>query len=178
MAKLIDNLLGYARIGRIGLTAAEIDLSALAAKIGEQLSETKPGVLTVQPELHVEGDPDLIEMVLFNLLENAWKYVPPGGGPEVEVGKTPEGVFVVRDKGIGFDMKYVDKVWEPFERLHLESEYPGTGIGLANSRRIVERHGGQMWTESAPGQGATMFFTLGAPTPLQIKADERVRNEM
>jgi signal transduction histidine kinase len=136
----------------------------MASDIGEELKSKKEGTIDVQRGLVVQGDPEMIKMILFNLIENAWKYVLPNQAPVVEVGSTPEGAIYVRDHGIGFDMRYVDKVWEPFERLHRDSEFPGTGIGLANSKRIVTRHGGRMWTESKPGVGTTMYFELASRT--------------
>lgn len=164
MAELIDNLLQYARIGQVQLTSQEVDLSSMAAGIAADLIAKAGGAVAIQPGLVVDGDPEMIKMVLFNLMENAWKYVRPNVPADVEVGSTPEGAFFVRDHGIGFDMQYVNKVWEPFERLHRDSEYPGTGIGLANSKRIVERHGGAIWADSVPGKGTTMYFDLDGRT--------------
>jgi PAS domain S-box-containing protein len=163
MARLIDDLLQHARVGRLKLEPSEIDLSAMAGRIGEDLKVHGPGAVSIQPGIEVYGDPEMIEIVLTNLMENAWKYVPPGQPPCVEVGATDDGAVFVRDRGIGFDMKYEGKLWEPFERLHHETEYPGTGIGLANSKRIVLRHGGRIWAESEPGRGTTMYFDLGRP---------------
>ncbi len=165
MANVIDSLLRYARLGQVEMEVAEVDLSAMARAIAADLQSTREGSAEVQSGMTVHGDPDLVRMVLFNLMENAWKYVRPGEAPTVEVGATRDGAYFVRDKGIGFDMKYVDKVWEPFERLHRDGEYPGAGIGLANSKRIVERHGGEIWTESAPGKGTTMYFRFGGKAP-------------
>ena len=165
MAELIDNLLQYARIGQVELNAREFDLSAMAVGIAEDLQARGDGTVTVEPGIIVRGDSELMRMVLFNVMENAWKYVQPDQAPTLEVGRTPDGAVFVRDHGIGFDMQYVDKIWEPFERLHRDSDYPGTGIGLAKSRRIVERHGGKIWAESALGQGTTMYFHLATRTP-------------
>ena len=164
MSQLIENLLSFARIGQVALNIQNVDLTAMASDIGEELKSKKEGTIDVQRGLVVQGDPEMIKMILFNLIENAWKYVLPNQAPVVEVGSTPEGAIYVRDHGIGFDMRYVDKVWEPFERLHRDSEFPGTGIGLANSKRIVTRHGGRMWTESKPGVGTTLYFELASRT--------------
>jgi len=173
MGQLIDNLLQYSRIGRVSMASREVDLSAMANRIVEDLKLLREGSVKVQPGIVVQGDPQMLEMVLVNLLENAWKYVEPKASPKVEVGTTPDGAIYVRDYGIGFDMQYADKVWEPFERLHNDREYPGTGIGLANSRRIVQRHGGRIWTESALGVGTTMYFNLGSPA---VPCEEKLPN--
>ncbi len=171
MSELIENLLQFARIGQIALKCQEVDLSAMAQSISNDLQAVKQGSVSVQPEMVLQGDPEMIKMVLFNLMENAWKYTQSEHSPEVEVGATSDNVFFVRDHGIGFDMQYVDKIWEPFERLHRDSEYPGTGIGLANSRRIIARHGGRMWAEAAPGKGTTIYFQL--PDARTVTADKR-----
>lgn len=160
MSDLIESLLQFARVGQIALKEERIDLSEMAESLVAELQASKGGEATVQEGMVVHGDTDLIQMVMLNLLENAWKYVCPGEAPHVEVGRLDDGRFFVRDHGIGFDMQYVDKVWKPFERLHRDSEYEGTGIGLANCRRIVERHGGTMEAESAPRVGTTIYFTL------------------
>jgi PAS domain S-box-containing protein len=170
MANLIDSLLQYARIGRLELNCGEVDLSAMAHRIGEELRAFREGSVVVQPGIVVEGDADTIHMVLSNLMENGWKYVQPGQSPSVEVGRMRDGTIFVKDQGIGFDMAYEDKIWEPFQRLHSDSEYPGTGIGLANAKRIVERHGGRIWVTSTPGKGTEMFFTLARPGDRRSRA--------
>ena len=115
--------------------------------------------MNVEPGLHAVGDATLIRLLLQNLLDNAGKFCGDKR-PCIEVGRSDEAFFV-RDHGIGFDPKHAHRLFKPFERLHREGAYPGTGIGLANVRRIAERHGGRVWAESAPGKGATFFFTLG-----------------
>jgi signal transduction histidine kinase len=153
-----------------------VDLSSIANHVGTELKALRDGTLIVRPGILVQGDPELLELVLVNLMENAWKYVLPDQPPHVEVGITQDGAVFVRDQGVGFDMKYVEKVWEPFERLHKESDYPGTGIGLANSKRVIDRHGGRIWTESAPGKGTTVYFTVGnATAPLEFSSTSEVR---
>jgi light-regulated signal transduction histidine kinase (bacteriophytochrome) len=104
-----------------------------------------------------------VEILATILIDNAGKYRAPGTAPHIQVGRHVDGAYFVSDNGIGFDMAYVHKLFQPFERLHRDTAYPGTGIGLANAKRIVERHDGQMWATS-PGvsKGATFFFTLGA----------------
>lgn len=173
MAELIENLLQFARMGQIEIRSHRTDLSAMAEEIGEELRAVRDGSLVVQPGMVIDGDSDMIRIVLLNLMDNAWKYVPPFQKPEVEVGITDQGVFFVRDNGIGFDMRYVDKIWKPFERLHRDSEYAGTGIGLANSKRIVNRHGGDIWAESAPGKGTTMYFDFAGKTRHNEVADRQ-----
>jgi light-regulated signal transduction histidine kinase (bacteriophytochrome) len=163
MGRLMDDLLSYSRLGKAAIRMARVDVSALASRIGADVSLRTPGKIEVQPGICVEGDPEMIEIVLRNLIENAWKYVDAGVPPIVEVGMTGDGAVFVRDHGIGFDMKYIDQVWEPFARLHSSREYPGSGIGLANSKRIIQRHGGRLWAESAPGKGTTFYFVLGEP---------------
>gem|GEM_PF-1306821 len=161
MGQLIDDLLQFARIGQVALHLQEVDLSSMVSTVVGDLKSTKDGSATVQEGMIVQADPEMIRMVVINLLENAWKYTHPGHEPAVEVGTTPDQAFFFRDRGIGFDMRYVDKIWEPFERLHRPCDYPGTGIGLANCRRIIARHGGRIWAESKPGEGATFYFKLG-----------------
>lgn len=161
MAELIENLLQFARIGQVPLHYQEVDLTAMAEKIAEDLKSHREGRVTIHPGMVVHGDPEMIKLALYNLMENAWKYTQDGETPDVEVGLTSPRTFYVRDRGIGFDMQYEPKIWEPFERLHLDSQYPGTGIGLANSKRIIARHGGKVWAESAPGKGTTIYFQMG-----------------
>jgi light-regulated signal transduction histidine kinase (bacteriophytochrome) len=111
----------------------------------------------------VEADGRLVRILLDNLIGNAWKFTAKVAAPHVEVGaeqRDGETVFFVRDNGAGFDMAYVDRLFTPFQRLHGEREYGGTGIGLATVRRIVERHGGRIWADSKPGEVTTFYFTL------------------
>ncbi len=168
MSKLIENLLQFARMGQISLNLEEIDLSSMAREIAKDLQTGSEGTIEIQDGLKSKGDPEMIKLVLLNLMENAWKYAKSGEPPSIEVGESSEGVYYVRDRGIGFDMRYVDKIWQPFERLHREEEYPGTGIGLANCKRIVTRHGGEIWAESVPNEGTTIYFRLG---PISMDGD-------
>jgi signal transduction histidine kinase len=157
---LIDELLKLSRISRQEMTRSRFSLSALAAEVVKELEEDGAGTvgIEIEPDLWTRGDPKLVRFILLNLFENACKFSPEGG--TIRFG-TLNGAFFVKDEGIGFDPRYIDKLFRPFERLVNQSEYPGTGIGLANVKRIVDRHGGQVWAESAPGQGATFWFTLG-----------------
>jgi light-regulated signal transduction histidine kinase (bacteriophytochrome) len=115
--------------------------------------------------LQAAGDPDLLRRVVRTLAENAWKFTSSRAAARIEVGRNrrdAERPFFVRDNGAGFDMQYAGRLFQPLQRLHSDKEFPGFGIGLAIAHRIVRRHGGRIWAEAAPGEGATFFFTLGA----------------
>jgi signal transduction histidine kinase len=132
----------------------------MASAIAEELKGDYPSVtFEVQPDLRVHGDPHLLRMVLYNLMENACKYSSREREPHVWVGEE-NGEGFVRDNGIGFDMQFLPKLFQPFERLHRDEGIPGTGIGLANVKRIVERHGGKVRAEGRVGEGATFYFRL------------------
>jgi PAS domain S-box-containing protein len=169
MAQLIDDLLMLSRVTRRDMTPREVDLSELARTIGDELSADDPDrrvTMTVAEDMVVTGDAQLLGVALRNLLGNAWKFTSRTQGAEVEVGMDlhdGERAYFVRDNGAGFDAKYGDKLFAPFQRLHGEDEFPGTGIGLATVQRIVRRHGGRVWAEGATGKGATVWFTLGPP---------------
>lgn len=163
MGRLIDDLLQYARLGGESIRREPCDLSEIARRVAdESLREhgLPSSTVRIAPGLVAQGDPRMLGLVLQNLIGNALKYQPPGQAPTVEVGQAPDGAFFVRDDGIGFDMRYAGKLFEPFQRLHRDGDYQGTGIGLANVRRIVGQHGGRAWAESEPGKGATFWFTL------------------
>jgi light-regulated signal transduction histidine kinase (bacteriophytochrome) len=143
-----------------------VDLSALARDIARRLRETGPKrqvEFIIQDGLIAEGDPRLLEIALFNLLDNAWKFTGKCATARIEFGwMNQEGhpVLFIRDNGTGFDMTYAEKMFGVFQRFHKASEFPGTGIGLVTVRRIVHRHGGQVWAEAGEDQGATFYFTL------------------
>ncbi|HZH98449.1 MAG TPA: ATP-binding protein, partial [Fimbriimonadaceae bacterium] len=166
LAVLIDELLNYSRIGRRDTVVQDIDLTAMITRLGEHLRRThldREIQVEVEPGLRVLGDPQMIELALQNLLENSVKFTANKEQARIRIGRRtdhPETPFYVQDNGIGFDMQYVHKLFVPFERLHAESDYPGTGIGLANVSRVVQRHGGRVWAESEVGVGTTIFFTL------------------
>jgi signal transduction histidine kinase len=163
MEELIDALLLLARVTREPLQWSEVDLSALAREVGAELQLRAPRELQVQDRLLVHGDARLLRNLLQNLLGNAWKF-SAGRPGAVEVGaelRAGERVFHVRDPGVGFDMARAGRLFEPFQRMHAADEFPGTGIGLATVQRIVARHGGRAWVQSAPDQGTTVCFTLG-----------------
>ncbi len=189
MGQLINDLLGLSRVTRVTLTRASVDLSSLARKIAGDLRAEHPERnvhFDIASGLMAEGDPQLLEIMMENLLGNAWKYSGKQEGAVIEVGlaRAPTGlepafdhagqqrggvttglphetVFFVRDNGVGFDMAYADRLFTPFQRLHGTAEFPGTGIGLVTVHRIVTRHGGRIWPEAAPGAGATFYFTVG-----------------
>lgn len=168
MDQLITDLLDLARVTRHELVVERVDLSELARRIGEELSRAesaRPVRFAVEEGLEVHGDARLLRLALVNLISNAWKFTARRVQPVIEFGACEEGdsrVFHVRDNGIGFDMRNVEKLFHPFQRLH-GSEWDGNGIGLALVRRILERHDGRIWAEAAPGQGASFFFTVRTP---------------
>ncbi len=170
MTALIDALLNLSRLTRSEIHRNRVDLSSLAVGLLDEMKREEPGrnVQTqVEEGLQVDGDRRLLEEVLGNLLENAWKFTGGKSPAEIVVGKTridEREVFFVRDNGAGFDSAYAGKLFVPFQRLHHESEFPGTGIGLATVQRIIHKHGGKIWAESAVGKGATFYFTLPAST--------------
>jgi light-regulated signal transduction histidine kinase (bacteriophytochrome) len=170
MSDLIDDLLELSRVSRAELHRGPVNLSDIArAAIGElQAGERERSVRwEIEDQLTAEGDARLVRVVIDNLFGNAWKFTSKSPEPRIAFGaERHDGVpaYFVRDNGAGFDMAYVGKLFRPFQRLHGESEFPGTGIGLATVHRIVTRHGGRAWAEGAVRGGATFFFTLKAPS--------------
>lgn len=166
MSSLIDDLLNLSRIGRSELTARPISLSQIAAEAAAAVRERHPTrdvLLEIAPGMEVSADPRLLRIALENLVSNAWKYSSRRPQAHVSIG-TQAGehglAYFVRDDGVGFDMKYADKLFVPFQRLHPEAEFPGSGIGLVTVQRIVARHGGRVWADAKPDEGATFYFTL------------------
>ncbi|HEY2900231.1 MAG TPA: ATP-binding protein, partial [Polyangia bacterium] len=132
----------------------------------QRKEKVRPVEFVVQPEMTVVADSALVRVVLENLLGNAWKFTSKTVAARVELGTREQDgktVYFVRDNGGGFDMSQARRLFTPFQRLHSEAEFPGTGIGLATVRRIVDRHGGTIWAEGQVGHGATISFTLPAP---------------
>jgi light-regulated signal transduction histidine kinase (bacteriophytochrome) len=166
MSELIDDLLLLSRIGRAAISRERTDLSCIARDVAEELRKANPsrqGTIQVDDDLVAEADSRLVRVVFENLLGNAWKYSSKVPVSRIQVGSKEsetDSVFFVCDNGAGFDMRYGDKLFRPFQRLHSETDFSGTGIGLATVHRIIERHGGRIWAESAVDQGATFYFTI------------------
>jgi signal transduction histidine kinase len=165
MGQLIDDLLELSRIGRADLSRRAVDLSSLVSQIHDELrgEAARPVELLCPPGITASGDARLLRIALENLLRNAWKFAGRQPRPQITFGRRDgaEPVYFIRDNGVGFDPTYAGKMFQPFQRLH-GADFPGTGIGLAIVQRIVSRHGGRIWAESTPGQGATFSFTLPA----------------
>ncbi len=167
MSVLIDDLLHFSRATTTRMDRTEVDVAGIAREITRALQESAPGrvadfvVADLPPAF---GDPSLLRVVFDNLLRNAWKYSSKRETSRIEVGSEfsgGEAVYFVRDNGAGFDPARADELFQPFQRLHSNSEFPGTGVGLATVKRIVQRHGGRIWTNAAVDGGATFYFTLG-----------------
>lgn len=167
MAQLIDDILKLSLITRSELTFETVELSAIADSIADELRTEEPErkvLFVIKEGLTANGDPRLLKVVLDNLLGNAWKFTGAHAGARIEFGASDiEGktAYFVRDDGAGFNMKYADKLFTTFQRLHSEQEFHGTGVGLALVQHIIHRHGGTVWAEGAEEQGATFYFTLG-----------------
>lgn len=179
MNGMIDAILAQAELAAEPLQRVAINLSAMAREIGAeqaalmQSQGKAPAQLVVDDGLHVDADPLLVRRVLENLISNALKYSGKVETPRVEVGVMPAtnpAVFFVRDNGAGFDMQHADKLFGMFQRLHSAKDFPGTGVGLAGVHNIVRRHGGRIWAEAKPGQGACFYFTLMDAVEAQQRA--------
>jgi signal transduction histidine kinase len=168
MRALIDALLHMARLNQVPMQLRVVDISGIAGEIASQLMESEPqrvADIRISPKLEALADPTLVRALLDNLMRNAWKFCARSKITRIDVGAKSVGgetVFFVRDNGCGFDMASADRLFGPFQRLHREDEYTGTGIGLTIVQRIVMRHGGRVWAFSEPGLGAAFHFTLSA----------------
>ncbi len=191
MGRLIDDLLEFSRMGRAELRRDTVDMNALVRAVQRDMEPDTQGRTIewrIGPLPAVSGDASLLRQVWMNLLANAVKYSRPRANAVIEVGcemdKPNETIFFVRDNGVGFEMKYASHLFGVFQRLHRVEDFEGTGIGLANVRRIVARHGGRTWAEGQPDAGATMRFTLPKPaspgkdlkTPDVIASDNHSTN--
>jgi light-regulated signal transduction histidine kinase (bacteriophytochrome) len=166
MGRLIDDLLKLSRLSRAQVVRVEVDLSQIARDIAGEQKERNPTrqvTWRIDEQLRARCDPALARIALENLLGNAWKFTSKTPEAWIEFTALPDVVpqtFVVRDNGAGFDMRYADKLFAPFQRLHGERDFPGTGIGLATVQRIVHKHGGEVRTRAEIGRGASFYFTL------------------
>jgi len=182
MGQLIEGLLNLARVSRRPLERRPVDLSQIARQVVSDLQQREPQrtlEVSLWDGMGAEGDPQLLQVVLENLIGNAWKFTAKTAKPRVEIGALKDRgrtTFFVRDNGAGFDMTYADKLFGAFQRLHAVSDYAGTGIGLATVQRIVHRHGGRIWAEAEIGKGAVFYFTLafdGEPAASVPRVAER-----
>ncbi|GFO63230.1 ATP-binding protein [Geomonas paludis] len=168
MEGLVDALLALSRIGRQDMTPLNLDLSQMANSYAACAKEGDPCrkvTFKVPDRLPAHGDAVLLRTALEQLLENAWKFTAKNESATIEVGSRQDGdevVYFVRDDGAGFDMRFADRLFGPFQRMHREEEFPGLGIGLAIVQRIINRHGGRIWAEAEVNGGATFYFTLGS----------------
>lgn len=168
MHQLINDMLLLSRIGRQEMESGRADLSSMAQRILEELSQKEPQrevKYTIQPGLVASpADARLIQPALENLLGNAWKFTAHNPNPLIEFGCQKQNglaVYFVRDNGVGFDMKYARQIFDPFKRVHDQKDFAGSGVGLSIVQRVIKRHGGSVWAQSQPGEGTTLFFTLG-----------------
>lgn len=167
MAKLIDGLLTLSRVSRARFKVESVSLSELAESVCRQLrrqDSDRKARIEIAPGLQVVGDSVLLRLALENLLSNAWKFTAKRAESWIELStleQAGETVYMVRDNGAGFDMRYSEKLFEPFERLHSIEEFEGNGVGLFTVKRVIERHHGRIWAKSAPGEGAVFYFTIG-----------------
>ena len=166
MGVLIDDLLDLSRLTRQRMRRETVDLSALARGVADDLERVEPGRrvrFVIAEGLSVEGDEGLLRVVMENLIGNAWKFTAREPEAEIEFGVLEQGgkpVYFVRDNGIGFDAAHAERIFDPFQRLHGEEEFEGTGVGLATVARIIRRHGGSLWAQGQTGRGATLFFAF------------------
>jgi signal transduction histidine kinase len=166
MNSMIDTLLELSRTTNRELRRERVDLSRIACELADELRRAEPSrevQFEIDPDLVVDGDRTLLQLVLQNLLGNAFKFTARATPARIELRRASDRgtpTFVVRDNGAGFDMRFADRLFGLFQRFHAQREFPGTGVGLATVQRIVHRHGGRIWAESQPGQGATFSFTL------------------
>jgi light-regulated signal transduction histidine kinase (bacteriophytochrome) len=166
MAELIDDILNLARLSRAEMHRERVDLSALGKEIAASLSQSQPErrvSFVIANGLTTEGDSQLLRVAFDNLLRNAWKFTSKHPTGRIEVGRSQQdgsSVYFISDDGAGFDMAHAKLLFTPFQRLHRQNDFEGTGVGLATVQRIIQRHGGRLWAEGAVERGATFYFTL------------------
>jgi light-regulated signal transduction histidine kinase (bacteriophytochrome) len=170
MSGLIEALLGLSRISTAELVLKPVNLTQVCTDAAAALQAKYPGhpvQLEIAPNLLVEGDARLLRIAMDCLLGNAWKFTiraqPPKVTVGVQTGVTGGPIYFVRDNGVGFDMAYANKLFVPFQRLHPDAEFQGSGIGLVTAQRIIARHNGRIWADATVNEGATFYFTIGAP---------------
>jgi signal transduction histidine kinase len=166
MSNLIQDLLQFSRSGLVEIVQEPVNLSEIANDVIENIlkTDTSRNVnFIVEPELKPKADPKMIRIVLENLIGNAYKYSALNAEAEIKFGKKDyygQDVFYISDNGAGFDMNKADKLFQPFQRFHSSEEFKGTGVGLSTVKKIIEKHGGQIWAESEVGKGSTFYFSL------------------
>lgn len=168
MNELIDDLLRMSRASQTKIQSTTVNLSSMVAELAEKHRTENPQRAVqwkIATDVRAMGDAGLLRLAMENLVANAWKYTGKIDRAEIEFGSEPgvngHVVYFIRDNGAGFDMQFADRLFTPFQRLHLQKDFPGTGVGLATVQRIIHKHGGRIWSEAAPGRGATFRFTLG-----------------
>jgi light-regulated signal transduction histidine kinase (bacteriophytochrome) len=164
MGRLIDDLLEFSRLGQQMPARGRVDTGRLVQESAAELRRDFPSAhIGIGPLPQVIGDRALLKQVWSNLISNALKYSGKQERPQIEIGarqEPDEDIFWVRDNGVGFDMRYAAKLFGVFQRLHRDSEFPGTGVGLAIVERVITRHGGRVWAEAKPNEGACFYFSL------------------
>jgi len=166
MGELIEDILGLSRISRQEMSLIEVDLSKMVQDMAQELCASdheRKTEIVIQHNVKAWADPHLIRIALDNLVRNAWKFSSKKEFTRIEFGKYDsdgETIYYIRDYGAGFNMQMVDRLFQPFQRLHAERDFRGTGIGLATVMRIIRRHNGRVWAKSAVGEGSTFYFTL------------------
>jgi len=166
MGSLIDDLLQLSNVSRAGYKPETVDLSKMVESNFEKLKQMEPErhiQLEIEPDIKVTGDQSLLDIAMCNLVENAWKYSSKRSNAKVRFASQQQNgqlVYYIKDNGVGFDPRYSNKLFGPFQRLHTHDEFPGSGIGLATVHRIIDRHGGKIWANAKEGRGATFYFTI------------------
>jgi light-regulated signal transduction histidine kinase (bacteriophytochrome) len=166
MNSMIDTLLSMSRMTAVELTRERVNLTQLAQELADELrasDRSRRVQFVIGEQLLADGDRTLLRLVLQNLMGNAFKFTGKVNPARIEVGvdsSNAHPVYFVRDNGAGFDMRFADKLFGVFQRFHSANEFPGTGVGLATVQRVIRKHGGRIWAESKPGEGASFFFTL------------------
>lgn len=166
MGELIDDLLELSNVSRVRFKPQDVDLSKMIESNVDKLRQLEPDrdiEVEIQPDIKATGDQTLLDIAMSNLVENAWKYSSKKSHAKIRFATQEQNgklVYYIKDNGVGFDTRYMNKLFGPFQRLHTDNEFPGTGIGLATVQRIIDRHGGKIWANAKVGRGATFYFTI------------------